>query len=207
MDNNIDISSPIIEKGIDAAKSFVGKLIGPAIEETGLLISDNIKSFRFKNQLRILKEAEEAVRKYNIDTKKISFKTLLPLIEYSSLEEEESLQEMWTNLLVNYIDSKKKYESSIYPFILNQLTALEAKDLEKFVGLKSLSAGALNIDDTGLSNLIRLGLITKLLPNLKTESKPNFKRRNEIIVSYSKRNHYYQITQLGEEFLKACSRE
>lgn len=42
MDNKIDISSTAIEKGIDFAKDFLDKLIGPSIEETGLLIKDRI---------------------------------------------------------------------------------------------------------------------------------------------------------------------
>ena len=40
----LDITSSAIEKGIDIAKSFLEKLIGPTVEETGLLIKDQISS-------------------------------------------------------------------------------------------------------------------------------------------------------------------
>ena len=35
----LDITSTVVEKGIDLAKDFLGKLIGPAMAETGLLIT------------------------------------------------------------------------------------------------------------------------------------------------------------------------
>ena len=51
-ENKINITSTALEKGIDLAKEFLDKLISPAIQETGLLISDQISRFRFNNQLK-----------------------------------------------------------------------------------------------------------------------------------------------------------
>jgi len=197
----VDISSTAIEKGIDLIKDFLGKLIGPTIEETGLLLADNIKLYRFKNQLGILEKAQKIVKERNIDTKKVSLKILVPLLEYSSLEEDETLQEKWVNLLVNYIDSKEKYESTIFPFILSQLTSTEACDLENFrentLNLLKESAFV-----GGLANLTRLGLINKTLPKLEAKEETTM-RRKRIIVSYSNKGDWYEITELGKQFLDA----
>ena len=65
----INIKSSTIEKGLELAKDFVGKLIGPTIEELGLLIADNVKYFRFKNQVRILNKARKYVESRNIKTR------------------------------------------------------------------------------------------------------------------------------------------
>ena len=37
---------------LDLAKEFLQKLIGPSVEELGLLFSDNVKLWRLKNQIR-----------------------------------------------------------------------------------------------------------------------------------------------------------
>jgi len=49
-DKKINIKSSTIEKGLDLAKEFLGKLIGPTVEEIGLLVGDSIKYLRFKNK-------------------------------------------------------------------------------------------------------------------------------------------------------------
>src|SRR5829696_7046169 len=97
----LNIKSSTIEKGLELAKEFLGKLISPTIEETGLLISDNIKFLRFKNQVRILLKAKNYVEKNNIPIKEISIKILVPLLDKASLEEDEVLQDKWAKMLVN----------------------------------------------------------------------------------------------------------
>ena len=48
-----DLTSTAIEKGIDLAKEFLDKLLMPAVETTGLLISERISLFRFNNQVNV----------------------------------------------------------------------------------------------------------------------------------------------------------
>ena len=50
--NEINIKSSTIEKSLELAKEFLGKLVGPSVEEMGLLFGDNIKLWRLKNQTR-----------------------------------------------------------------------------------------------------------------------------------------------------------
>ena len=51
MEKKIDITSTALEKGVDVAKSFLDKLIMPAIEEVGLLMKDHVTMWKFKNQI------------------------------------------------------------------------------------------------------------------------------------------------------------
>lgn len=67
----IDITSTAVEKGIDTAKSFLDKLIMPAIEETGLLLKDQVTMWKFKNQVRMLNKAKAHCEKHNISPKTI----------------------------------------------------------------------------------------------------------------------------------------
>lgn len=127
----IDITSSVVEKGIDLAKDFLGKLISPAVEETGLLIKDQISSWRFKNQIKVLNKAKDYCEKHNIAPKQVSFKLICPLLEYASLEEEEILQDKWSILISNLVDSEQNIENHVFPYILSQLSLNEYEALEK----------------------------------------------------------------------------
>jgi|TARA_R110000822_G_scaffold309965_2_gene440793 hypothetical protein len=128
-----NIKSSTIEKGLELAKDFLGRLINPAAEEVGLLISDNIKFFRFKNQVRILLRAKDYVEKKNIKIKEIPIKILVPLLENASLEDNDTLQNKWANLLVNMIDSEQNLQNQIFPYILSQISIEEYDGLQEIL--------------------------------------------------------------------------
>lgn len=127
----IDITSTALEKGLDTAKSFLDKLIMPAIEETGLLLKNQVTMWKFKNQVRILNKAKSYCEKNNISTKTISLKLLCPLLDYSGIEEDEVLQDKWAILLSNMVDSDQNIENHVFPYILSQLSSSEFIILEK----------------------------------------------------------------------------
>lgn len=137
-DKKIDITSTVLEKGIDTAKSFLDKLIMPAIEETGLLLKDQISMWKFKNQIRMLNKAKLHCEKNNINPKTISLKLLCPLLDYSGLEEDEVLHDKWAILLSNMVDSEQNIENHVFPYILSQLSSNEFLILEKVYDEKQL---------------------------------------------------------------------
>lgn len=131
MNNKIDITSTVLEKGIDVAKSFLEKLVMPAIEETGLLIKDQVTMLKFKTQVKMLNHAKVLCEKNGINPKAISLKLLVPLLEYAGLEEDELLQNKWAVLLSNLVDSQQNIENHVFPYILSQLSHKEYVVLEK----------------------------------------------------------------------------
>ncbi|HWB26655.1 MAG TPA: Abi-alpha family protein [Chitinophagaceae bacterium] len=91
----------IPKRVIDGAEKFLGKLLGPAITETGELISDQIRFRRFKNQVTIFTKANDLISSRGLEPTQVNLKTLAPLIEYSSLEEDEKMQVIWANVIAN----------------------------------------------------------------------------------------------------------
>lgn len=130
-EKELNIKSSTIDKGLELIKEFVSKLISPTLEQIGLLSSDQIKYFRFKNQVKILEKSRKYVEKRNINLKEIPIKILVPLLEQASLEEDESMQELWARLLTNMIDSDKNLQNNIFPYILGQISIEEFNELEK----------------------------------------------------------------------------
>jgi hypothetical protein len=130
-ENKINITSTAVEKGIDLAKSFLDKLILPAIEEVGLLAKDQVTRWRFNNQVKMLTRSKAYCEQQGIAPKTISLKLLCPLLEYSGLEEDEELQNKWAILLGNMVDSDQNIENHVFPYILSQISQNEFDITEK----------------------------------------------------------------------------
>ena len=131
MENKLDITSTAIEKGIDLAKDFLGKLILPSIEETGLVLQDKVTLWRFNNQVKMLNKAQLICLKNNIKPKTISLKLRCPLLDYTGLEENEILQDKWASLLTNMIDSEQNIENHVFPYLLSQISLDEFNLVEE----------------------------------------------------------------------------
>lgn len=117
---------------LDKSEALLKTLFGPSFEELGGLIADQVKLRRFNNQVKILTKAREKLQQNNINPQKVSLKVLAPLIEYSSLEEEESLQDKWSNLISRILGGDKEvmfHQNCIT--ILSRISAEEARLLDK----------------------------------------------------------------------------
>lgn len=180
----LDISSTAIEKTVDAAKGFLNKLITPSIEETGLLIKEKVTMWRFQNQIRTVNKAREYCIKHNISPKEISLKLLCPLLDYSGLEEETTMQDKWGILLANMVDSEQNIQSHVFPYLLSQISKNEFEVLEKI-------------------NNQRLERITPLKIRLEEQIKNNLAREKQIVAVLeslnNKKANPIEVLQLNAE--------
>jgi hypothetical protein len=116
---------------LDKSELLLKTLLGPSFEELGGMIADQVKLRRFNNQVNIFTKAQEKLKKNNIQPQKISLKVLAPLLEFSSFEEEENLQEKWSNLIAHILGGNKEvvFQQNCMS-ILNRLSTDEAKLLD-----------------------------------------------------------------------------
>lgn len=113
---------------LDKSEALLKTLFGPSFEELGGLIADQVKLRRFSNQVKIFTKAQEKLQQNNLNPQRVSLKVLAPLIEYSSLEEEENLQDKWSNLITHILAGDKEvvfHQNCIT--ILNKISSEEAK--------------------------------------------------------------------------------
>lgn len=130
------MSDELIEKSmdklVDKAFSFLEKIVSPPLEELGGLMSDQVKYFRFKQQVKIILKAKEYLDQKGLEPKKVPLKTLAPLLEHCSWEEDTILQDKWASLLSSAsLDDKNNDRYANYVEILRQLSAIEVKMLDK----------------------------------------------------------------------------
>lgn len=110
---------------------FFNKLLGPGAEELGLVIAERARIYRLKNTFYLFKKAQELAQEAGFEPKQVNLKTLLPLIEGASLEDDVDLATKWASLLANAADpTESKTIKPIYSDILRQLTPQDAKVLD-----------------------------------------------------------------------------
>lgn len=171
---DLNLPTQLIDKG----EKLVVSLFGPSFDEFSGMISDQVKLRRFKNQIKILEKASEYLKGKGIEPKKLNLKVLAPMVELSSLEEDETLQNKWSKLISNVLtdDSSIRLEQSAIS-ILNKISSKEAllhdliyktfttKRTEKFQKLNGRSKFVKQFTD------VKINWISISLKELKDKSK------------------------------------
>jgi hypothetical protein len=125
----------LVKAGLDAAlapvKDILNRLCGPFVDEVGGILGDKARVWRFKRTVSLLEKVKQFTTEKGIDPKAVPLKTLLPILENASLEDDEYLHDMWAALLATAADTRMS--NSVQPCfveILKQLTSREAKFIE-----------------------------------------------------------------------------
>jgi hypothetical protein len=211
MATEINIKSSTIEKGLDLAMEFLSKLISPSIDELGLMWSDNVKLWRLKLQIKNLTKVRAIVEEHNIDIRQVNLKVLVPYMEGVSLEEDETLQDIWANLFVNYIDASKHLSVTVYPSILSQLSSNDVEVLNDAVktgiDVSRANRNIIGVDEDleSVANLVRLGLLFEE-PKFSTYPKGDSRNGYENLGIEEVVSGKYYATTFGHNFYKACQR-
>jgi len=209
MEKRIDITSTAVEKTIDLAKGFLDKLVGPAIEETGLLIKDHVTLWRFKNQIKMLNKAKEYCEKNNVLPKTISLKLLCPILDYAAIEENEVLQNKWAILLSNMVDSEQNIDNHVFPYLLSQISTDEFLFIENSLQYHYDIVDRLRkeLDDLRAINYLRQGEISERIKviDIEVNRRKQNNLRGNLYISYSQLDS--EKWSLGSEAKNLVKRE
>jgi hypothetical protein len=208
MQNNLNLNS-------EAANKFVAGITPQFVKDAGGILSDTIKSWRLINQIKILHKTKELCDRHNIPLNTVNLKFLVPMIESSSLEEEETMQNRWAALLANAVKNEANANPN-YIDILKQITPKEASILDgiyfeslaevdykkrntlQFSKKSIMRAISLKEEefDLILDNLFRLNLcrMTASHGGVKIGDHPIMVQTKDI----------FELTSLGFSFVQAC---
>ena len=109
-------------------REFILSLLGPSAEEMGQLLADKIKYLRLKNAVRTFQKAQQLLHDQGIEPNAVNLKIFIPILEGSSLEENEDLVSKWAALLASAAAGDPIHPS--YPKILGELTPEDARLLD-----------------------------------------------------------------------------
>lgn len=115
------------EATAEISKGAIGllqALLGPATEEAGQIFADRVRYWRWKYSLSIMEQVNQTLIKKGITPQKIPLKTLMPIMEGISVEDEsENLKAKWVNLISNAAAGK-----SIHPKYIKLFSELDGTD-------------------------------------------------------------------------------
>jgi hypothetical protein len=118
-----------LSETINKAADIIHRLTGPVCDDIGAMISDSMKPFRAKNLVNTLRRTERILREAGLPANAVPTRLLFPIVDASSIEGDETLQEMWAGLLAT---ASQQTDSVSPSFIetLKQLTPDDARHLE-----------------------------------------------------------------------------
>ena len=128
------------EKGLNIAEKtgrFIAPLIKGTIEQGIGIFEDKLKYIRWERQLRLMMKADALMKENHIDhvENPIPMKLVIPLLQAATMEENDDLQDIWANLLVNSIKENGIELKRVYIDILERISPIEAKILDKIYEL------------------------------------------------------------------------
>lgn len=119
-----------VEAGVKVG-SFLAKILGEPLQDAVGIFGDKLKFMRMKRLIRIIDEVNKMIDEEGIvNMRPIPPKFAIPIMEYASLEEDDTLQDLWCKLLANGLDSTYNFELKyFYIDIIKSLTPLDVKIL------------------------------------------------------------------------------
>jgi len=112
----------------DKLADVVHKLAGPMAEEVGLLMADKIKVYRVKNWVDVIRKTKKILAEAKLPLRAAPARIFLPILEASSIENDESLQDLWAGLLATASEQSDSLSPSFIE-TLRQLTPGNARGL------------------------------------------------------------------------------
>ncbi len=153
-----------------AAGDVAAAVAGTSPAREGLeWVADVIRGRRARTQIKVLTKTAEALTEAGLTAKVVPDKTLVPLLEFAGLEEEDDdMIERWANLLASAATASDAPAMPSFPDILRQLTQEEVRALDYLVGTEgaiyssftfAVARETAKLRDENLDNLERLGLV------------------------------------------------
>jgi hypothetical protein len=236
-----DDAKDVLKAGAEAAMAPFSRLIetlfGGAVEEIGGGWKDKLAVRRQIRQIKLMQKLQAAIDNSRFEPRAIPDNVWMPAIQAASVEDDDSMQERWANLLANAADPRDQTEVlPSFPTILKELTPRDAMflsnfyddfssptserhsftnrggysetELSAFYPQKGFEPVALDEETSPdrvpvggylrltLNTLERNGLVQKVYMSAAGREEPG-----DSLVPVI---HDYEITSLGEFFIRAC---
>lgn len=80
---------------------YIGTIVGASQIEAGEMAAEWLRHHRFKRSIKYLKKSMKQLEEAGLKPQEVPIKTLVPLMENASLEDDEALSDRWASLLAN----------------------------------------------------------------------------------------------------------
>jgi hypothetical protein len=115
-------------KALENITEFFNRLAGPLATEVGEILADRTKVYRAKNWISCQEKIKQMLDEAHEVPQEIPARQFLPMLESASLEDDETLQEMWAALIAS-ASLADVGTPSVYITLLKDLSPVEAQTL------------------------------------------------------------------------------
>jgi len=123
----MDDTGEILKSGaVTHLTDLLKRLAGPAFDELGAILADNVRVYRVKNLLKTTEKTKRILQDAGLRPNPIPSRLLLPILDTCSVEDNDDLQERWAGLLASASQEADSLSPS-FTETLKQLTPAEAK--------------------------------------------------------------------------------
>ena len=133
-----DLAKIGAEAAIAPFAALIEKLFGGPAAEIGGMWQDSLQARRSIRRIKLFQKVQRTIDKAGFEPRKIPDNIWLPALQSALLQDDESLQDMWANLLASASKDGEDIYYSTFVDILKQLTGPEVRflnalfaDLEK----------------------------------------------------------------------------
>ena len=197
-------NNPALKIAADAS-DLLNKLLGPAAAQLGQVLGYKLYPYTLKNFITTMKKTERILRAAGLLANPVPPRFLLPFVENSSIEDDDSLQEKWAGLLA----TASQQGDSVSPSFIETLKQLTPDEARYFEELRTKDGIHISLEGNitpyafgapwgapaGCADTFeRLGLIRRVYGIADHESGSD---RPEV-------GHMFAFTDYGGQFLAAC---
>jgi hypothetical protein len=122
---------------IDKLGQFFARIMKESVDSTCGMLADTLKFKRWQRQISLIEKAEKIIgdKRLNDGFRPVSPKLALPILHYASIEDEESLHDMWAKLLVASMDPAVRTPRTAFIGIISQLEPIDVKIMKELFDL------------------------------------------------------------------------
>ena len=111
-------------------KDIILKIAGPLASEIGLGLGDAARVYRFKRAVQLLEKVKRIASDAGFEPRAVSPRLLLPILDASSLEDNDDLHDHWAALLANAANPGTS--QSVHAAFIEILKTLSTDDVDFF---------------------------------------------------------------------------
>ena len=120
----------IVKETVQQSGTIAQRLFGPTADVIGAWMAQPLKERFARNQLERMLSLASKCENMRLPLRMLNLKTIYPYLEGIAIEEEPELQELWDNLMANYLDPDKHLHEESFPHVLKQLSTRDIRVLK-----------------------------------------------------------------------------
>jgi Abortive infection alpha len=202
---SLELARVVAEEVTPEISHFMGTVMGSPGLELGELVTDQIRAWRFKRGIKYVQRAMKQLEDAGMNPKAVPMRTLAPLMDGGTLEDDEEMGARWASLLANAASGEREVPPS-FASVLRDLEPEQARILDHVYQTMMQIAPELRKQNLGMA---RMGIVAELgLSNETLEYHLDNLIRLRLIRRPSgvidDELEMVTLTEFGRAFVRAC---